>query len=81
MTRRQTKVGVGGAVRYRVVIEGEPTPATGNHQLAFLKLLATQGVDSGFLLCGMQPFSTLSISHNGNAWQAVAEAETTETQS
>lgn len=78
MTRQQTKVRIGGVERYRVTITDDPHPPTGTHQLTFLQELATNGVQAGFLACGLEQFQTMHVAHNGTAWTAVMEAEVPE---
>ncbi len=80
MTRRQAKIETAAFTRYRVVIEDEPSVAAGNRQLAFLRQLAGEGVEAGFLACGMVPFQTLTIQHDGVRWVAVMEATEEKTQ-
>ena len=74
MTRRQTKVPGPLGDRYRVVIESDPMPATGTNQLAFLRHLAGEGIDTGMLNCGPVPFQTLALAHDGRCWVATLEA-------
>jgi len=74
MTRRETKVQSEVATRYRIVIDDDPHPPTGNRQLAFLRQLSLDGIDQGFLTCGPVPFQSLSIDHDGQRWVATLEA-------
>lgn len=74
MTRVVKKVEGAGYTRYRVTISDEAHPATGVRQLAFLRQLATDGIDQGFLQCGHGHFSSLEILHDGVKWVAILES-------
>ena len=64
-----------GQVRYRVVVTGDECPQNTNesrmHQHMFMDWLAG---NQEMMECGYAPFDRLVITHNGQCWQAEAEA-------
>lgn len=79
--QRQVKTAVisPGRLRYRVIVTGEECPPhtheAKHHQHLFMQWLTD---NQTLLECGYSPFEKLSISHNGTAWEAIAEAEVDE---
>jgi hypothetical protein len=77
-TIRRSEIG-SGRIRYRVIIVGEEcTPQTQEsrqHQHLFMCWLAD---NQHMFECGYNIPTKITISHNGTAWQAEAEAEVDE---
>lgn len=81
--RRIQKTDIGsGMVRYRVVVTGEECPPRTHESRIHLSLFIKWLADNQTLLeCGFCPPDWFKVSHNGECWEAVAEAEMEESQS
>lgn len=80
MNRRLLRVVIGyNRVKYRLRLVGEPCEMASQaalvQQSSFMRALADH---PELLLCGPARFETLSIKHNGSAWEAEAVAEVEE---
>lgn len=79
MTKQFKKVNRGEVTWYVVTLKDIASDAGAEADFrrhAFLQELA-DAVASGLLDCGPMKFETLKISHDGEGWVAVAEAEET----
>jgi hypothetical protein len=77
MTKTLKKITRGEVVHYVTTLRDISAPSgqqRAYRQYEFLRELA-DGAISGILNCGPLPFETIKISHDGDAWVAVLEAE------
>ena len=61
--------------RYRVTFESDPAPVgTPDYRVVQRALLQSLLDNPGLLDCGMNPFQTLKMTHNGETWTVEIEA-------
>jgi len=76
MDRREFKTKTGGVLRHRVVLTGDPVSAGTVEARIQAHTMLRDMLDSPDLaLCGLQPFETLRMQHDGAAWTIELEAE------
>ena len=76
MTRTQSTAKIGTMTRTQVVLQSDPCkPSDRAYRFLKFEMLRAIADDPSLTQCGMADWTTLTISHNGNHWTAVAEAE------